>query len=65
MHGVADDADPADESYAAELIEENICYSCPVMIDRSVHLPEKAYKDVNVGWMKMSVEQWALLAQAH
>ena len=63
-YGVADEADPADESYATELVEDASCYSCPVMVDRSVHLPEEAYRDVNVGWMKLSVTQWSLLAEA-
>ena len=63
-YGLADEADPADESYATDLFDEAACYICPVMIGRSTHLPVKTYKDVNMGWMKLSVEQWALPAQA-
>ena len=40
------------------------CYCCPGMIDKAVHLGKTAFRDVDVGLLKLTSDQWLFIVEA-
>ena len=55
-YGVAKELNPLNESYP--------CYCCPVMVNKSNHLGRTAFRDVGVGLLKLTNDQWLAIAEA-